>query len=208
MSALAAPVVLKLTPELAGILLSPEEFDAIEDCDELYTYELVHGVLVVAPPPDVGERRPNDRLGYLLQAYQDHHPQGAALDLTLPEHSLRTPDSRRRADRVIWTGLGRIPDTRRDQPTIAIEFVSAGKRDVQRDYLTKRDEYLRAGVLEYWIVDRFRRRMTVVRGGTDAATELVIGEHETYTTPLLPGFELPLAQLLAVADAVKAAERP
>ena len=207
MSVLEAPIILKLTPELAGILLSLEEFDAVEACDELYNYELVRGVLIVAPPPAIGERRPNDRLGYLLQYYQDHHPQGAALDLTVPEHLIRTPNSRRRADRVIWTGLGRIPNTRQDQPTIAIEFVSASKRDFQRDYIDKRDEYLRAGVLEYWIIDRFRRRMTVVQRSTGTVTEVVITEQETYTTPLLPGFELPLAQLLAVADAVEAAER-
>jgi Uma2 family endonuclease len=132
---------------------------------------------------------------------------GAALDLTVPEHLIRTPDSRRRADRVIWTGLGRTPNTRQDQPTIAIEFVSASKRNFQRDYLDKRDEYLSAGVLEYWIIDRFRRRMTVVRGRAEQVTEMVITEQETYTTPLLPGFALPLAQLLAVADAVEQAER-
>ena len=85
--------------------------------------------------------------------------------------------------------------------------MSASKRDFQRDYIDKRDEYLRAGVLEYWIIDRFRRRMTVVRGGSDPMTEIVITEQETYTTPLLPGFALPLAQLLAVADAVEAAQR-
>ena len=60
---------------------------------------------------------------------------------------------------------------------------------------------------EYWIIDRFRRCMTVVRGGADPVTELVITAQDTYTTPLLPGFELSLAQLLAVADAVEAAER-
>ena len=68
MSVLETPIILKLAPELAGILLSPEEFDAVEECDELYNYELVHGVLIVAPPPAIGERRPNDRLGYLLQS--------------------------------------------------------------------------------------------------------------------------------------------
>lgn len=207
MSVLTAPIVLKLTPELAGVLLSPAEFDAIEDSEELYSYELVHGVLVVAPPPDIGERAPNDCLGYLLHTYHEHHPQGTALDLTVSEHPIRTPESRRRADRVIWTGLGRIPNVRRDQPTIAVEFVSASKRDFQRDYLTKRDEYLHAGVREYWIIDRFRRRMTVVRGDAEPVTEIVVGEQDTYTTPLLPGFELPLARLLAVADAVQAAER-
>jgi Uma2 family endonuclease len=207
MSVLEVPIILKLAPELAGIRLSPEEFDAVEEYDELYNYELVHGVLIVAPLPAVGERRPNDRLGYLLQYYQDHHPQGAALDLTLPEHLIRMPDSRRRADRVMWTGLGRIPNTRQDQPAIAIEFVSASKRDFQRDYIDKRDAYLRAGVLEYWIIDRFRRRMTAVRGGVAQVTEIVITKRETYTTSLLPGFELPLAQLLAVADALEDAER-
>ena len=207
MSVIEVPVNLKLMPELAGIRLSPEEFDAVEECDDRYNYELVHGVLIMAPPPDVGERRPNDRLGYLLQSYQDHHPQGSTLDLTLPEHLIRTPDSRRRADRVIWTGLGRTPNTRQDQPTIAIEFVSASKRDFQRDYIDKRDEYLRTGIVEYWIIDRFRRRLTAVRGGADPVTEIVITEQETYTTPLLPGFVLPLAQLLAVADAVEAAQR-
>jgi Uma2 family endonuclease len=207
MSVLEAPISLKLAPELAGIRLSPEEFDAVEECDEQYNYELVHGVLVVAPPPAVGERGPNDQLGYLLRFYKEQHPQGAALDLTLPEHLIRTPDSRRRADRVIWTGLGRLPNTRQDQPTIAIEFVSASRRDFQRDYLDKRDEYLRAGGWEYCIIDRFRRRMTVVRGGADPVTELVMTEPDTYATPWLPGFELPLAQLLAVADALEAAER-
>jgi len=207
MSVLETPIILKLTPELAGILLSPEEFDAVEECDELYSYELVHGVLIAAPPPAIGEREPNDQLGYLLRSYKAQHPQGAALDLTVPEHLIRTPDSRRRADRVIWTGLGRLPNTRQDQPSIAIEFVSASKRDFQRDYLDKRDEYLRAGVREYWIIDRFRRRLTVVRGGADPVTEIVIAEPDTYTTPLLPGFELPLAQLLAVADALETAER-
>jgi len=207
MSVLEVPIILKLAPGLAGILLSPEEFDAVEEYDELYNYELVHGVLIVAPPPAVGERGPNDQLGHLLRSYKDHHPQGTALDLTLPEHLIQTSDSRRRADRVIWTGLGRIPNTRRDQPTIAIEFVSVSKRDFQRDYIDKRDEYMRASVLEYWIIDRFRRRMTVVRGGTDQVTEIVITVQETYTTPLLPGFELPLAQLLAVADALEDAER-
>ena len=70
MSVLEAPIILKLAPELAGILLSPEEFDAVEECDELYNYELVHGVLIVAPPPAIGERGPNDQLGYLLRSYK------------------------------------------------------------------------------------------------------------------------------------------
>ena len=67
----------------------------------------------------------------------------------------------------------------RYRTTPVIAFVSASRRDFLRDYVAKRDEYLRVGVLEYWIIDRFRWRMTVVRGGTDPVTEIVISEHET-----------------------------
>ena len=85
-------------------------------------------------------------------------------------------------------------------PTIAVEFVSAGKRNWIRDYETKRDEYLAAGVKEYWIIDRFDRTMTVYSPGRDGPNIRLVQEAETYQTDLLPGFELPLAKLLAEAD--------
>jgi len=191
---------LVLGPELAGTLMTPEEFDAVEDCDELYCYELINGVLVVTPPPSEGERGPNDLFGHLLRTYQEQHPSGTALNYTVTEHKVPTGGNRRRADRVIWAGLGRVPDVRRDLPTIVIEFVSEGKRDRHRDYVEKRNEYLEAGIAEYWSIDRFRRQMTAVRATKGSPTEVVVQEQETYSTPLLPGFELPLAKILAEAD--------
>ena len=77
---------------------------------------------------------------------------------------------------------------------------------MQRDYVQKRDEYLVAGLKEYWIIDRFRRRMTAYRREQGEVVELVIREPESYTTGLLPGFQLPLAKLLAVSDALDQAE--
>ena len=85
-------------------------------------------------------------------------------------------------------------------PTIVVEFVSAGGRNRRRDYEDKRKEYVAAGVAEYWIIDRFRRIMTVVRPGPQGPTDQVVPETAVYVTPLLPGFELPLARLLALAD--------
>ena len=78
-----------------------------------------------------------------------------------------------------------------------VEFVSRRKRDKRRDYEEKRREYLAIGVFEYWVIDRFARTMTVFRHGQ---TEHVVHENGTYRTDLLPGFELLLARLLAVAD--------
>ena len=180
-----------------GMIMSPEEFDAVTDYDDQYSYELIRGVVIVNPIPGEAEGDPNEELGHLLRSYGESHPQGSFLDITLSERYIRTQDSRRRADRVIWAGLGRRPDPTRDVPTIVVEFVSKRSRDRRRDYVEKRREYLAIGVSEYWIIDRFPRTMTVYRKPED---ELVIPEEDVYRTDRLPGFELPLARLLAVAD--------
>ncbi len=179
--------------------LEPEEFDAITDYVRGYRYELINGVLVVNAIPGPAQADPNDVLAFVLRDYQKNHPKGNALDKTMPERYIRVRGDRRQADRVIWAGLGRRPRENKDTPTIAIEFVSAGKRNADRDYIMKRKEYLDAGVIEYWIIDRFRRTMTVHRKGAKKPT--LVGEFDTYETKLLPGFVLHLDEILVAADA-------
>jgi Uma2 family endonuclease len=118
----------------------------------------------------------------------------------MPERTVPGTPNRRRCDRAIWTGLGRIPDSKTDVPSIVVEFVSSQRRDALRDYELKRDEYMAARVCEYWIIDRFRRIMTVHRNEPTGVVSLIVKETETYKTTLLPGFELPLSRLLAAAD--------
>jgi len=179
--------------------MTPEEFDSATNFDERYRYELIRGVLVVTPPRSIGERDPNGELGYWLRMYRDNHPQGCCLDLTVSEETVFTLN-RRRADRVIWAKLGRLPDPEKDTPTIVVEFFSRSRRDSERDYVEKRDEYLTAGVTGYWVIDRFSRRMTVYRKPLRHAEPQIVRENETYQTDLLPGFSLPLARLLAITD--------
>lgn len=190
-------VIERLGPESNGLLMSVEEFRAIEDVDELFRYELIHGVVVVSPPPGESERGPSSILDFMLRTYGNTHPSGAAFSETLFEQELETSAGIRRADRVIWCGLGRHPDPGSDIPAIVVEFVSDSSRDRRRGYEENRKEYAAIGVREYWIIDRFRRTMTVCHG-TDRPA--IVREADTFTTPLLPGFELPLLKLLEVAD--------
>jgi len=194
-------------PRTSGILMTPEEYDAIDpdSCVRGFRYELINGVFVVTPPVDLAERDPNEYLAYLLMSYKENHPQGSVLDFTVNESDVADNSQRRRCDRAIWVGLGRLPDPSKDVPTIVVEFVSKSKRDFVRDYEQKRDEYLAAGVKEYWIIDRFRRIMTVHRPGV---APLVVLESLLYTTELLPEFELPLARLLERADRWKKTRTP
>ena len=83
--------------------------------------------------------------------------------------------------------------------TIAVEFVSQGRRNWVRDYETTRDEYLAIGIREYWIINRFDRTLTVWAKTASGRRKRVIREPQTYHTDLLPGFELPLKRLLELA---------
>jgi Uma2 family endonuclease len=164
-------------------------------------------VVVVNPIPLGEETGPNELLGYYLIHYQRTHPQGSALDYTMPQQYVRTPDSRRIADRLIWTGLGRLPDRDLDIPTIAGEFVSQRKRDRDRDYIEKKRDYGKVGIKEYWIIDRFQRTLTVIQYTARGTKERIVRENETYESPHLPGFELPLARILEATDKLAQAQR-
>ncbi len=195
MTVFEIPAPVRLGPESNGMRMTFEEFQSVEDWDECYRYELVHGSVIVTPPPGAGERKPNDVLGALLQQYEEHPD--STIDDTLPEQELVTSAGVRRADRVIWAGLGRTPDPASDLPTIVIELVSRSSRDRHRDYVEKRDEYAALGVAEYWVFDRFDRSLTVCHLD---GRRTVVRPGETYTSDVLPGFELPLDRLLAAAD--------
>ncbi len=189
---------LRLGPRSAGLLLTTEEFDRARFV-EGWRYELINEVLVVSPIPSRNERDPNEELGHSLRTYQESNPQGSSLDATLAEEDVETKKNRRRADRVIWAGLGCLPGPN-EPPTITIEFVSKGKINQDRDYIAKRAEYREIGVKEYWIIDRFAKTMTVYRFTAERDEKLVIAADQIYTTTLLPGYELPLGRLLELAE--------
>ncbi|MFM9963015.1 MAG: Uma2 family endonuclease [Planctomycetaceae bacterium] len=191
------PTEIRYGPSANGRLVSPREFDR-GDFQRGWRYELVNGVLIVSPAPVLSERDPNEELGHILRTYQEHHPQGSALDLTVNEHDVETGDNRRRADRAIWTGLGRLP-RKNETPSIVVEFVSGSRRDWVRDYETKRDEYLNVGVQEYWIFDRFAQTLTVwTKNGRRA--KRVLTADQTLSTPRLPGLVLGLRRLFDLAN--------
>jgi Uma2 family endonuclease len=83
-------------------------------------------------------------------------------------------------------------------PELVIEVVSVGGE--RRDYVEKRDDYLQAGVQEYWIVDA-QRHGVLVLSRTGSAWQERIVSGGSYSTPVLPGFALNCTAIFAAADA-------
>ena len=193
----AKPTVPRYGPSANGFQMTPREFDR-GDFERGWRYDLINGVLIVSPSPVSNERDPNEELGRILRNYQEYPPQGSAMDATLSEHDIETGDNRRRADRAIWCGLGRLP-RKNETPTIVVEFVSRSRRDWIRDYETKRDEYLDAGIHEYWIFDRFAETLTVwTKNGR--RSKRVFHADQTLSSSRLPGLVLGLRKLFDLAN--------
>jgi Uma2 family endonuclease len=178
--------------------MTASEFDAVEDYDNRWRYELIHGALVVLPPHEAGNRWVNDELGYLLRNYQKHEGQLGALDATIYGQYIQCGGDRRLADRVLWCGLGRHPHTD-ETPTVVAELMTEGKRYAQRDREEKKKDYRRAGVTEYWVFDRIACTLTVSYL-KKKRSDKVYQKNDVFTTDLLPGFELPLKRIFELAN--------
>ena len=71
-------------------------------------------------------------------------------------------------------------------PDVVLEIVSEGGVNWRRDFVEKRDLYLRRGALEYWIVELpARELLRLIRAG-DAWREERLAPSDRLSTELLP----------------------
>ena len=185
-------VKLRVGPRDHGRRIGFDEF-AEADFQEGYHYELARGVIEVTDVPAVWHDLMLMAINLQFDGYILQTPGEIYLYATQPRLRLPAMESDRHPDRAIylapppdgesWTGW--IPD-------IAIEVVSPGRENRQRDYVTKREEYLVAGVREYWIIDRDEEELIVLLRMGDTWSEKRFSAEVKYETPLLPGFTLDL----------------
>ncbi|MBI5830534.1 MAG: Uma2 family endonuclease [Chloroflexi bacterium] len=84
---------------------------------------------------------------------------------------------------------------------LAVEIVSEGDDNRDRDLQKKREEYAQAGIAEYWIVDLRDKLITVLRlQGEQYALRGEFKAGETATSALLPGLSVNVADVFAAAE--------
>jgi Uma2 family endonuclease len=192
MATVAAP--LRIGPADHGRTMTLEEFLEAEAV-EGYRYELARGVLEVNQVPNDPHRQVVTNLYTAVARYHLAHKRvilsfggGSEFQFVLPGlTSGRNPDLG-----VVLRGAAKDRRGRR-LPVLAAEVISRGS--IQRDYETKRAEYLAYGLLEYWIVDPMERRVTVLTRRGDAWVEAVFRDDQVIGSLVLPGFATTVAEL-------------
>ena len=132
-------------------------------------YEVLGGELLVTPPPSEAHETVVARLTALLVPFVlvnalglVYHPRSVVQvdgERTEPDLMVR-PES-------LHTGWANAPI-----PILVVEVLSPGTR--ARDLGKKRDFYMKAGVAEYWIVDREEKFVIQVRRGSEVRISKIL----------------------------------
>ena len=178
------------------------------DFEEGWRYELVRGIVIVTQVPSPEHGDVVDRVTELFVVYRIANRGVVQYRAGGGECRIRLPGMQcdRHPDQAVYLNpRPKGPNVwARWVPSIVVEVVSDGGED--RDYVEKREEYLRVGVLEYWIIDPAQRRMLVLRRLGDIWQEIPLGEDAVHRTELLPGLEANVGDLLGPPGAVEGGE--
>ena len=182
-----------------GIKLTCEEF-AEGIFEPPWHYERVEGRLVVMTPSGHDHVDAVEYFRDQFVAYKLAHPDRIA-NVVSEAWIVIDEQTDRIADLGVYIksprNKARIPEL---APDIVVEVASAGYTSLKRDYEEKREDYYRAGVKEYLIIDRIERRVTVFRRGRGKFTETILTPEDFYSTTLLPKLKIPLNRSIGGGD--------
>ena len=160
-------------------------------------YELLDGVLVVLPTPNIAHQRVlGDLLCELFDFLKDKELGEAFMRVAvvLSNTNVVDPD-------ITFVSAGRMDiigiDDVQGAPDLVVEVISPS--DPARDLVRKRVIYARHGVGEYWVVDpdaRLIRVMALEGGGYRVTGEYGVGDK--LTSPTLKGLALEVEDVFAV----------
>jgi Uma2 family endonuclease len=184
-------------PEHHGLPMAYHEYGEA-DFQSGWRYELSRGIVIVTQIPGIHHGLTVLRFARLFLLYNEVHPgvihyQGGGAETRLRLEGMM---SDRHPDQAIYLRpYPKGPDLwARWAPDLAVEVVSQGGED--RDYILKREEYLVAGVREYWILDLVLRRLMVLVNVGGTWQQSLLGEEDILRTELLPGLEARVGDLL------------
>lgn len=136
-----------------------------------------------------------------LAAYNTAHPTSPGFTLiTAPFRIRLTPEDFREPDLALMLNANRARRTNQywDRADLVVEILSPGKRAHDRDLLSKRADYARAAIPEYWVLSPEDQTVTLfsLPPSTDTySAPTTFHITDTLISPLLPALRIPVAAL-------------
>jgi len=180
--------------------LTLEEYLHYDDGEEKQ-YELVDGELVEMPPE--GFQNVQSALFLLSQFLRfvslRQLSNKAEIVISRDRPTVRAPDltvlSEELADAMQQINRSTVT-LDMPAPLLVVEVVSPGKTNRDRDYIDKRTEYARRGILEYWIVDPQQEQVLVLTLENDAYNETKFEKGDSIRSRLFDHLDLTANQVL------------
>lgn len=158
-------------------------------------YEIIDGDLFATPSPLWRHQDVLTNILLHLGTFVKLHDLGkvvpAPMDVVLSFHDVVEPDlifvSKARASVITRKNVQGAPD-------LLVEILSESTEKIDRT--TKLKLYARYGVREYWVVDPETYSVEIYRSAPDGyQLAAQLDSSQTLTSPLFPGFALPLSKL-------------
>lgn len=179
---------------LAGLRMTADDFFALGETAE--RLELIDGVTAVSPSPIPIHQLVIQAIVYQLTAFAksrlsvDERPRFFIdTDVRFDKGLVYRPD-------VSVYGVGRlkaVPARLEMAPDLIVEVLSESSRGL--DLVTKRHDYERFGVREYWVVDPENLGMHAWRRENDGAMREAVVSGAQLASAAIPGFVLNLDDL-------------
>ena len=80
---------------------------------------------------------------------------------------------------------------------LAVEIVSPGKEQIERDYIEKVEEYKNTGIPEYWIVDPIKQQITVLVLDRGSYTKIIFTADEIISSARFPELKITVDEILS-----------
>lgn len=166
--------------------MSADEYLALRD--DGARYELINGVVLMSPSPSFGHQMLAGNVFESIAA----HIRSRRLGVVVYETDIRfASDLVYRPEIAFYTksraaGLSGTPTS---PPDLIVEVLSPGTEAM--DLRTKREDYERAGVREYWAIGPDSARHLVLEGGRFSEKPIV---GDKIVSAIIDGFALDLAE--------------
>ena len=166
-------------------------------------YEIIDGELYVSHQPSLEHQFASSSLTSALFAWS----RATGLGMVVRAPGVIFADDDNVAPDVVWISRHRLRESigvdrkLHGAPELVIEVLSPGASNERRDREIKLGLYTRRGVDEYWIVDPERHVVDIYRrAGQVLSHSETLAAEEMLTSPLLPEFTQPVAEIFLPED--------